>query len=212
MFLNLLCVPFSCSQSSFWTPPQKLSTRRSIKYSKYEAGHTLIVYLLKFSRSLHSEGLSGGKYKQSFFTLVIIQLFWIWSLSTHPPHDGDGLGWEEPWVADFIVDDAVKHLLLIITGEGRLKRETCQDEKDEDMTTAADCESLTFKHESKATTAYSYWMSAEVLWNQLWMINSTEHLEETCTHLPDQHLKDQDAEPPPVHSTSVRRFSQNLRS
>lgn len=50
-------------------------------------------------------------------------------LSTHPPHDGDGLGRKEPWVAYFIVDDAVEHLLLIVTGEGRLKRDVPRRKK-----------------------------------------------------------------------------------
>lgn len=43
-------------------------------------------------------------------------------LSTHPPHDGNGLGRQELWVADFIVDNAVKHFLLVVTREGRLKQ------------------------------------------------------------------------------------------
>lgn len=49
--------------------------------------------------------------------------------STHPPHDGDGLGRKKPRVADLIVDDAVKHLLLIVTGEGRLKRDVWRRKK-----------------------------------------------------------------------------------
>lgn len=46
---------------------------------------------------------------------------WL-GVPTHPPHDGDGLGGEESWVAHFVVDDAVKHFLLVVTGEGRLQR------------------------------------------------------------------------------------------
>lgn len=39
---------------------------------------------------------------------------------THPPHDGDGLGGEEPRVAHLVVHDAVKNLLFVIAGKRRL--------------------------------------------------------------------------------------------
>ena len=42
---------------------------------------------------------------------------WLRARRTHPPHDGDGLGGEEARVAHLVVDDAVEHLLLIVTGE-----------------------------------------------------------------------------------------------
>ena len=39
----------------------------------------------------------------------------------HPSHDADGLGGEEARVTHFIVHDAVENLLLIVTGERRLR-------------------------------------------------------------------------------------------
>lgn len=47
-------------------------------------------------------------------------------VATYPPHDGDGLCGEESWVADLIIHDAVKHLLLIVTREGRLAEKYTQ--------------------------------------------------------------------------------------
>lgn len=46
---------------------------------------------------------------------------WVWVGSTYPPHDGYGLEGEEARIADFVVDDAVKHLLFVITREWRLQ-------------------------------------------------------------------------------------------
>lgn len=40
---------------------------------------------------------------------------------SHPSHDADGLGGQEARVAHFVVHNAVENLLLIITGERRLK-------------------------------------------------------------------------------------------
>lgn len=35
--------------------------------------------------------------------------------------DGDGIGGKRRWVLHVVVDDAVKHLLLVLAGEGRLE-------------------------------------------------------------------------------------------
>lgn len=40
----------------------------------------------------------------------------------HLPHDGDGLRGEEARVANIIIDNGVKDLLLVFTREGRLQR------------------------------------------------------------------------------------------
>lgn len=42
----------------------------------------------------------------------------------YPPHDANSLSGEEAWVADFIVHNAVKHLLFIIPWERRLRTNT----------------------------------------------------------------------------------------
>jgi len=39
---------------------------------------------------------------------------------SYPPHDADSLSGQEAWIADFIVHNAVKHLLFIISWEWRL--------------------------------------------------------------------------------------------
>ena len=41
-------------------------------------------------------------------------------------HNGDGLWWEEPWVSDIIVDNRIKHFLLILTRERRLQGSKCK--------------------------------------------------------------------------------------
>lgn len=88
--------------------------------------------------------------------------------SAHPPHDGDGFSGQEAGVADFVVNDAVKHLLLVVAGEGRL--EELEDKRGPPRQRGA------FMRE----------------WG-----GSGE------THLSDKHLKDEDAEPPPVHGAGV---------
>ena len=47
---------------------------------------------------------------------------------TYPPHDGDGLQREESRVSDFIIHDAVKDLLFVVSREGRLSDEHLKDE------------------------------------------------------------------------------------
>ena len=39
------------------------------------------------------------------------------TVETYPSHDGRGLWWEISWVADVIVDNGIKHILLIIARE-----------------------------------------------------------------------------------------------
>ena len=42
----------------------------------------------------------------------------------YPSHDANSLSGQETWIADFIVHNAVKHLLLIISWEWRLHAQT----------------------------------------------------------------------------------------
>ena len=43
---------------------------------------------------------------------------------TNSSHDCESLSGQDPWVAHFFIDDAVKHLLLIISWEWRLSQTT----------------------------------------------------------------------------------------
>ena len=49
----------------------------------------------------------------------------------HPSHDGNGFCREESWVPNFFVDDAVKHLLFVITWEWRLQHTQAHNKQSE---------------------------------------------------------------------------------
>jgi len=47
---------------------------------------------------------------------------------SYPSHDGDGLEGQEPRVPHLVVDDAVEHLLLVVSRKRRLPDQHLEDE------------------------------------------------------------------------------------
>ena len=139
----------------------------------------------RFSGFLRNNYSSGGKWQQ-FGIKHRPACRWLnvlWYLS----HDWDSLWGEEPWVSDIIVDNRVKHLLLILTREWRLQgSEHKKAIKNAPITTIV---------KINVTGQKCYWLK---------LTNNS--------YLSNKHFIDEHAKTPPVHSSGVGDICQHFRS
>lgn len=109
---------------------------------------------------------------------------------SYPPHNTDCLSRQKSWVADFVVHDAVKYLLFIITWKRGLDRSARRGRR-------------------KSHYRIAILSSDKTRWERRWRFNGGF---KQClnSHLADKHLIYKDAQAPPVHCSGVRGVRQNL--